>query len=91
MGVGGLCVLNLIMQVTIFLSDKHCFLFLAERLKFVIHHKLVVKRMPNAISLDVIHITGTYFNGKLHRSVPIQHKTDRSLVIRSAARFYQYY
>jgi hypothetical protein len=73
-----------------FFSDKQCFLFLAERLKFVIHHKLVVYHMLYAISLDVIHITRTYYNGELHRSVPIQHKTDKSLVIRSVARFYQY-
>ena len=77
------------MQVTIFFSNKQCFIFLAERLKFVIYHKLVVKHMLYAVSLDVIHITRTY-NGELHRSVPIQHKTDKSLVIRSAARFYQY-
>jgi len=87
--VGGLCVLNLIMQVTFFFSDKQCFLFLAERLKFVIHHKLVVNHMLYAISLDVIHITRTH-NGALHRSGTIQRKIDKSFVIRSAARFYQY-
>lgn len=28
-----------------FFSDKQYFLFLAERLKFIIHHKLVVNHM----------------------------------------------
>jgi hypothetical protein len=73
-----------------FFSDKQYFLFLAERLKFVTHHKMVVNHMLYAVSLDVIHITRTYYSGELHGSVPIQHKTDKSFVIRSTARFYQY-
>lgn len=55
--MGGLCVLNLIMQVTIFFSDKQCFfLILAERLKFVIHHKLVVNHAVRCITgCDTLH------------------------------------